>query len=204
MFKIAVLVSGGGSNLQSIIDNVDEGNINCKIECVISDKKNAYGLKRAEEKQIKTYVVDKKTYGKNLSDKILEILDGKVDLIVLAGFLSILDEKIVRKFKNKIINIHPSLIPSFCGNGMYGIKVHEKALEYGVKVTGCTVHFVDEGTDTGAIIIQKAVPVENDDTAEILQKRVLEFEHQALPEAIKLISEGNVKIEGRRVKIVNS
>ncbi|MCY6356138.1 phosphoribosylglycinamide formyltransferase [Clostridium sp. ZS2-4] len=198
MFKIAVLVSGGGSNFQSIIDSIESNYMNCSIEYVISDKMGAFAIERAKKHNIKTLVFERKEYGANLSDKILEILDGKVDLIVLAGFLSILKGNIIDKFKNRIINIHPSLIPSFCGKGMYGLKVHEKAIEYGVKITGCTVHFVDEGTDTGSIIIQKAVEVCNDDTPEILQKRVLVEEHKALPEAIKLISEGKVKFDRRR------
>ncbi|EJO5348627.1 phosphoribosylglycinamide formyltransferase [Clostridium botulinum] len=202
MFKIAVLVSGGGSNLQAIIDKIEEGYIkNCKIEMVIGDRPNIYGIERAEKQGIKTLILDRKIYKENLSEKICEYLYGKVDLIVLAGWLSILGENLINKFQNRIINIHPSLIPSFCGNGMYGIKVHEKALEYGVKISGCTVHFVDEGTDSGPIIIQKSVPVLGEDTAQILQKRVLEKEHRALPEAIKLISEGKVKLQGRKVFI---
>lgn len=149
MFKIAVLVSGGGSNLQSIIDKIEEGYIkNCKIEMVIGDRPNIYGIERAEKKGIKTLTLDRKIYKNNLSNKISECLYGKVDLIVLAGWLSILNGDLINKFENRIINIHPSLIPSFCGDGMYGIKVHQKALEYGVKVSGCTVHFVDEDTDS--------------------------------------------------------
>ncbi|WP_434304911.1 phosphoribosylglycinamide formyltransferase [Clostridium botulinum] len=202
MFKIAVLVSGGGSNLQSIIDKIEERYIkNCRIEIVIGDRPNIFGIERAEKKGIKTLTLDRKIYKSSLSNKICECLYGNVDLIVLAGWLSILNGDLVNKFENKIINIHPSLIPSFCGDGMYGIKVHQRALEYGVKVSGCTVHFVDEGTDSGPIIIQKSVPVFAEDTAEILQKRVLEKEHEALPEAIKLISEEKVKLQGRKVFI---
>ncbi|MGO5065584.1 phosphoribosylglycinamide formyltransferase [Clostridium sporogenes] len=202
MFKIAVLVSGGGSNLQSVIDKIEEGYLkNCKIEIVIGDRANIYGIERAEKKGIKTLILDRKIYKDSLSNEICENLYGKVDLIVLAGWLSILNGDLINKFENKIINIHPSLIPSFCGDGMYGIKVHQKALEYGVKVSGCTVHFVDKGTDSGPIIIQKSVPVFAEDTAEILQKRVLEKEHEALPEAIKLISEEKVKLQGRKVFI---
>ncbi|ACA57211.1 phosphoribosylglycinamide formyltransferase [Clostridium botulinum] len=202
MFKIAVLVSGGGSNLQSIIDKIEEGYIkNCKIEMVIGDRPNIYGIERAEKKGIRTLTLDRKIYKNDLSNKIFECLYGKVDLIVLAGWLSILNGDLINKFENKIINIHPSLIPSFCGDGMYGIKVHQKALEYGVKVSGCTVHFVDEDTDSGPIIIQKSVPVFAEDTAKILQKRVLDKEHEALPEAIKLISEEKVKLQGRKVFI---
>lgn len=202
MFKIAVLVSGSGTDLQSIIDAIESGYLNVKIEAVISDKEDAYGIKRAERHGIKTYIFDRKTYGSEISDKILETLSGKVDLIVLAGWLSILKGKLIEEFREKIINIHPSLIPAFCGNGMYGIKVHQSAIDYGVKISGCTVHFVDGGTDTGPIIMQRAVPVYHYDTAETLQKRVLEYEHVVLPESIKLISEGRVKIEGRKVIIL--
>ena len=201
MFKIAVLISGSGSNLQSIIDKVNDGYLNCKIEAVISDKENAYGLERAKKENIATYVFSRKQYGSSISDEILKVLKDKADLIVLAGFLSILQGDVNEVFKNRIINIHPSLIPSFCGHGMYGIKVHENAVKYGVKVSGCTVHIVDTGTDTGPIILQKTVPVFSDDTAEVLQKRVLEKEHEALPEAIKYFSEGKVKVNGRIVNI---
>ncbi|MEA4827511.1 phosphoribosylglycinamide formyltransferase [Clostridium sp. JNZ J1-5] len=201
MFKIAVLISGGGSNLQSIIDSIENGYLkNCNIEMVISDRAGAFGIERARKCNITTFELNRKEYGDSISDKILELIDEKVDLIVLAGYLSILKGDILNKFKNRIINIHPSLIPAFCGNGMYGIKVHESALEYGVKISGCTVHFVDRGTDTGSIIIQKAVEVYNDDTPESLQKRVLIEEHKALPEAIKLISEGKLSMEGRKIK----
>ena len=199
MLKIAVLISGSGSNLQAIIDNIESGYLNCSIEAVISDKKDAYGIVRAKAKNIKTYILDKKQYGAQLSGEILKIIEGKVDLIVLAGFLSILGGEILGVFKNRIINIHPALIPAFSGGGMYGIKVHEKAIEYGVKVSGCTVHFVDEGTDSGPIIIQKVVEVFSEDTAKDLQLRVLDEEHKALPEAIKYISEGRIKIDGRKV-----
>jgi phosphoribosylglycinamide formyltransferase-1 len=199
LLKIAVLISGSGSNLQAIIDNIESGYLNCSIEAVISDKKDVYGLERAKTNNIETYTVDKKHYGVKLSDEILKILVGKVDLIVLAGFLSILQGEILEVFKNKIINIHPALIPSFCGDGMYGIKVHEKALECGVKVSGCTVHFVDSGTDSGPIIIQRVVEVYSNDTAKDLQQRVLNEEHKALSLAIKYISEGLIKIQGRKV-----
>ncbi|MDP4179092.1 MAG: phosphoribosylglycinamide formyltransferase [Bacillota bacterium] len=201
MYKIAVLVSGSGSDLQSIIDAVESSYVNCSIKAVISDKPDVYALERAKSKGIETYVFDRKVYGKNISEEILKVTEGKVDLIVLAGFLSILSEKLIKIFSNKIINIHPSLIPSFCGNGMYGLKVHQAAIDYGVKFSGCTVHFVDEGTDTGAIILQQVVPVLENDTAETLQKRVLEEEHKILPKAVKLLAEGSVKIDGRKVYI---
>ncbi|EYE89152.1 phosphoribosylglycinamide formyltransferase [Fervidicella metallireducens AeB] len=196
MHKIAVLISGGGSNLQAILDSIDSGYLNCSIEAVISDNPSAYGIERARSKNIDVFILNKKIYGDRLSDEILKILSGRVELIVLAGFLSILKGDILKSFKGRIINIHPSLIPSFCGSGMYGIKVHKSALEYGVKITGCTVHFVDEGVDTGKIILQKAVPVLEDDTPEILQKRVLEAEHRALPEAIRLILNSGKQREG--------
>jgi phosphoribosylglycinamide formyltransferase-1 len=199
LLKIAVLISGSGSNLQAIIDSIESGYLNCSIEAVISDKNDVYGIDRAKSKNINTYVVDKKQYGSKLSNEILKILEGKVDLIVLAGFLSILQGEILHLFKNKIINIHPALIPAFCGDGMYGIKVHEKVLEYGVKVSGCTVHFVDAGTDSGPIIIQNVVQVYSEDTAKDLQQRVLIEEHKALPLAIKYISEGIIRIKGRKV-----
>lgn len=203
MYKIAVLISGGGTNLQSIIDNVKSGFINCKIEIVISDNEKAYGIERARENHIYAIALGKKQYGDKLSDEILKVVEEKdVDLIVTAGFLSILKGDLLKKFKDRIINIHPSLIPSFCGKGMYGLNVHKAAINYGVKVSGCTVHFVDEGTDTGPIIIQKSVPVFAEDTAEVLQKRVLEKEHEALPEAIKFISENKVKVEDRKVFIL--
>lgn len=202
MFKIAVLASGGGSNLQSIIDSIKNGYLkDVCIEYVVTDKEDAFALKRAEAFNIKTMTFNRAKFKDDLSDKIYEVLKDKVDLIVLAGFLSIIRGKIVEEFKDRIINIHPSLIPSFCGKGMYGLKVHQAAIEYGVKVSGCTVHFIDEGTDTGAIILQKTVEVHSGDTSESLQKRILVEEHSALPEVIKLISEGKVKVHGRKVTI---
>lgn len=201
MFKIAVLVSGGGSNLQAIIDNIKNKYLNCKVEYVVSDNEKAFAIERAKKHNIKTLVLPKKVLRESISDEILKFLQNDVDLIVLAGFLSILQGDILKKFKNRIINIHPSLIPSFCGKGMYGIKVHDKAIEYGVKVSGCTVHFVDEGTDTGNIILQKTVPVYGEDTPEELQKRVLVQEHKALPEAIKLLIENKVEIKNGKVII---
>lgn len=202
MLKIAILVSGSGSNLQAIMDNIDCGYLDCRIEMVISDRDNTYGVERAKLRNIDSYVVDRKIYKNRLSGEILRLTKDRVDLIVLAGFLSILDKEFINAFKNKIINIHPSLIPSFCGAGTYGIRVHQKAIEYGVKLSGCTVHFVDEGTDTGAIIIQKSVPVSCDDTAESLQERVLKEEHKAMSEAIRLISEDRIRIVGRKVIVL--
>jgi phosphoribosylglycinamide formyltransferase-1 len=201
LFKIAVLVSGGGTNLQSIIDAVENGDLDCKIEMVISSKEGAFGIERAKKHGILTHVISRKEFGANQSDKILELVDGKVDLIVLAGYLSILEGKILDKFSNKIINIHPSLIPSFCGASMYGLKVHEAAIKKGVRYSGCTVHFVNNEVDGGAIILQEAVPVYFEDDAETLQKRILVKEHLLLPKAIKLISQNKVNIIENRVKI---
>ena len=202
MLKIAVLVSGGGTDLQSIIDAVNSKYLdNVKIEMVIGSKDGIYALERAKNNNIDTFVVSRKEYGEKSSDKILELTKGKVDLIVLAGFLSILDGEILKEFDNKIINIHPSLIPSFCGPGMYGLRVHEAVVKSGVRYSGCTVHFVNSEVDGGAIILQQAVPVYFEDDAETLQKRILEKEHVILPEAIKLISEGKVEIINGKVKI---
>ncbi|MDU5106752.1 phosphoribosylglycinamide formyltransferase [Clostridium sp.] len=202
MFKIAVLASGGGTNLQSIIDSIDNGNLNCKIEMVIASKEGIYALERAKVKGIKSYVISKEQYGNKVSDKILELIRGKVDLIVLAGYLSILQGNILKEFKDKIINIHPSLIPSFCGPKMYGLKVHEAVINSGVKFTGCTVHFVNEEVDGGAIILQEVVPVYFEDTKEELQKRVLEKEHILLPKAIELISNNKVEIINGKTRIM--
>jgi phosphoribosylglycinamide formyltransferase-1 len=201
LFKIAVLVSGGGTDLQSIIDAVESKDLDVKIEMVIGSKDNIYALERAEKHNIETFVVSKKEYGEKSSDKILELTKGKVDLIVLAGYLSILDGEILKEFDNKIINIHPSLIPSFCGPGMYGLKVHEAVIKSGVRFSGCTVHFVNSEVDGGAILLQEAVPVYFEDDAETLQKRILEKEHIILPKAIKLLSENKIKVIDGRVKI---
>lgn len=187
--KIAVLVSGSGSNLQALIDNVESGEINGEIVVVISDKKDAYALERAKNHGIKSLFIDKKEYASReaFHDKFIDILkEADVQLVVLAGFLSILGANFVKAFEGRIINIHPSLIPSFCGAGLYGQKVHKAAIEYGVKVSGATVHFVDEGTDTGKIILQEAVQVMEDDTPETLGARVLEVEHRILSEAVRI------------------
>lgn len=203
MFKIAVLASGSGSNLQSIIDNIENGFLDCKIEMIIGSKEGIYALERGKKHNIDTFVVSKKEYGQNTSDKILELVRKKqIDLIVLAGYLSILDGEILKEYKDKIINIHPSLIPAFCGDKMYGINVHKAAINKGVKVSGCTVHFVNDEVDGGEIILQETVPVYFEDTAEELQKRILEKEHKLLPLAIKYISEGKIKIKSGRVNIL--
>lgn len=202
MLNIAVLISGGGTNLQSIIDGIKSGFLkDVNIKYVISDREGTYGIERAQKAGIKTLVLDRKVYKQELSGKIFEAVENQVDFIVLAGYLSIVAEPLISEFKDRIINIHPSLIPSFCGKGMYGLKVHEAAVDYGVKFSGCTVHFVDENTDTGAIILQKIVEVKNEDTPEELQRRILKEEHEALPLAIKLLSEGKVVVENRKVII---
>ena len=199
MLKVAVCVSGGGTNLQAIIDAVENGVItNAKIEVVISNNKNAYALERAAKHGIEGICISPKDYEDRVAfnQAFLEKLDSyEVDLVVLAGFLVVIPPEMIAKYRNRIINVHPSLIPSFCGTGFYGLKVHEGALARGVKVTGATVHFVDEGTDTGPIILQKAVYIENGDTAEVLQKRVMEqAEWVILPKAIDLIANNKVSI----------
>ncbi|CAB1240979.1 phosphoribosylglycinamide formyltransferase [Clostridium sp. WLY-B-L2] len=202
MFKIAVLASGGGTDFQSIIDGVESGYLeNCRIEILITDRAGIYALERAKKHGIKYKVFDRKVYGDKISDEILKLLYNKADLIVCAGWLSILKGKLISEFENRIINIHPSLIPSFCGDGMYGIKVHEAAIKKGVKVSGCTVHFVDTGTDSGPIIFQKSVPVYFEDTAYELQKRILKEEHIALPKVIRLISQNKISVKQGRVQI---
>ena len=194
MLNIGVLISGGGTNLQAIIDETKSGGINGTVKLVISNKENAYGLERARLSKIKAvYETD---------EEIIELLkENNIDLIVLAGYLKIITPKFVDEFRNKIINIHPSLIPSFCGKGYYGEKAHQGVIDYGAKVTGATVHFVDEGADTGAIIMQETVNVEQDDDAKSLAKRVLEVEHRILKESIRLFCENKLSIQGRRVFI---
>lgn len=202
MKRIAVFVSGGGSNLQAIIDGCKNGYITGKIAAVISSKKGVFASMRAKEANIPFYVFEKNSYQniEKMYEEITALLkEHKIDLIVLAGYMSILSSNIIKEYTNKIINIHPSLIPSFCGKGYYGLKVHQAVIDYGCKVTGATVHFVDEGTDTGAIIIQEAVKVKPNDTAENLQKRVLKTEHKLLPLAVKLYCENKLDIKGRLV-----
>lgn len=199
MKNIVVLVSGGGTNLQALIDAEKRGEIKGgKITCVISSKEGAYALERAKNAGINTVVIPRKEYADKLSySKALlnELENQKADLIVLAGFMTILDACVTKAYPFKIINVHPALIPSFCGDGFYGIKVHEKALEYGVKVSGATIHFVNEFTDAGAIILQGVVEVKNDDTPEILQKRIMEnIEWKLLPKAVSLFCEDRISI----------
>lgn len=202
--KIGVLVSGGGTNLQALIDEVEKNCINGEIVLVISDKKDAYALERAKKHNISSLYIDKKQYTDkaDFNRSMMEALDAAgVELVVLAGFMTILHSDFVKHYQGRIINIHPSLIPSFCGNGYYGERVHQAAIAYGVKLSGATVHFVDEGTDTGAIILQAAVAVDSDDTAETLAAKVLKLEHKLLPEAVRLYCDRRLEVEGRKVRI---
>ena len=206
MIKMAVLVSGGGTNLQAIIDAIKDKTItNAEISVVISNNAGAYALERARQNGIEGVCISPKNY--ETRDAFNQALLAKiqsygVDLVVLAGCLVVIPEIMVKAYPNKIINIHPALIPSFCGTGYYGLKVHEGVLKRGVKVTGATVHFVDEGTDTGPIILQKAVEVRQDDTPEILQRRVMEeAEWKIMPQAINLIANGKVEVLDGIVKI---
>lgn len=207
MMNIAVLVSGGGTNLQALIDAQNSGKIkNGKITCVISSKPDVYALERAKKNNIPTKVIARKdydsiqTYTAAVRDALIEV---KADLVVYAGFMTILDSQIVETFPYKMMNVHPALIPSFCGKGFYGLHVHDAVLESGVKVTGATVHFVTEDCDAGPIIAQKAIPVHNDDTSETLQKRVMEqCEWKILPEAVSLFCEGRIKINGNKTEII--
>ena len=206
MLRVVVLVSGGGTNLQAIMDAVDNGTItNTEIVGVISNNKNAYALERAAKHGVANMCVSPKDFASRaeFNEGLLKAVDEmQADLIVLAGFLVVIPEQMIEKYRNRIINVHPSLIPSFCGTGFYGLKVHEAALEKGVKVVGATVHFVDEGTDTGAIILQKAVAVEKGDTPEILQRRVMEqAEWLILPQAIDLIANGKIEVVNNKVVI---
>lgn len=206
MLKVLICVSGGGTNLQAILDSVADGRItNTEIVEVISNNADAYALTRAEKAGIAAVCISPKAYtdrARFYDAFCAEVDRVNPDLIVLAGFLVVIPEQMIRKYRNRMINIHPSLIPSFCGKGYYGLKVHEGALQRGVKVTGATVHFVDEGTDTGPIILQRPVMVEDNDTPEILQRRVMEqAEWIILPRAIDLIAHGKVKVEDGVTKI---
>ncbi len=207
MLNIAVCVSGGGTNLQAILDGIEQGEItNTRVAAVISNNPGAYALERAENHGIEGVCISPKQFPdrESFNRAFLEKLDSyQVDLVVLAGFLVVLPESMIQKYRNRIINIHPSLIPSFCGTGYYGLKVHEGALARGVKVTGATVHFVDEGTDTGPIILQQPVMVEQEDTPETLQRRVMEqAEWKILPRAIDLIARGKVRVEDGKAVIL--
>lgn len=209
MLKTVVLVSGGGTNLQAIFDAIDAGKItNTEISAVISNNANAYALERARKRGVDAVCISPKNFENRdaFNRALLEKVQSYgADLVVLAGCLVVIPKIMVDAFPNRMINIHPSLIPSFCGTGYYGLKVHEAALERGVKVTGATVHFVDDGTDTGPIILQKAVEVRQDDTPEILQRRVMEeAEWKILPQAIDLIANGRVSVADGRVRIADN
>lgn len=207
MLKMAVLVSGGGTNLQAILDNIRDGGItNAEISVVISNNKNAYALERAKQHQIDAVCISPREFAsrEEFNMALLEKIQSyHVDLVVLAGCLIVIPEIMVDAYPNRIINVHPALIPAFCGTGYYGLKVHEAVLERGARVTGATVHFVDHGTDTGPIILQKAVEVRQGDTPEILQRRVMEeAEWKILPRAIDLIANGKIRVEDNHVLIV--
>lgn len=192
MINIGVLISGSGTNLQSLIDNIEMGNINGEIKIVISNRKDAYGLVRAEKVGIEALYINREDFqsDEGYNKKIIEELKKRnIELVVLAGYLKILSKEFVQNYNRRIINIHPSLLPDFGGKGYYGDRVHKAVLESGKKTTGATVHFVDEGTDTGSIILQETVEVKEDDTVESLQSRVLELEHRLLPRAVKLLCE---------------
>ena len=202
--NIGVLISGGGTNLQSIIDNIKNGRIKGEIKIVISNIKEAYGLERAKNSGIEALYIDRKKFNTEeaYNERLLEEFEKRnIDLVILAGYLKVLSKDFVERYKGRIINIHPSLIPSFCGKGCYGEKVHQMVLDHGVKVTGVTVHFVDEGTDTGPIILQRAVEVKDEDTVDSLKERVLAVEHELLPKAVELFCENKLTIEGRKVII---
>ncbi len=204
MKKIAVFASGSGSDFQSIID-ANEREKFCEISLLVASKEGIYAIDRAKKHGIEALVRNKKDYAsveEMYADIILQLQKRGIDYVVLAGYLSMISPNFVQAFPNRIINIHPSLIPSFCGKGYYGLNVHRAALEYGVKISGLTVHFVDEQYDSGAIILQRAVEVREDDTPESLQARILEEEHRALPEAVRLLTTGKIRKEGRKVTIV--
>lgn len=206
MLRVLVCVSGGGTNLQALIDSIEGGQVtDAQIVEVISNNKGAYALERAAKHGIKGTCISPKDFPDReaFNEAFLQAVDAtQPDLIVLAGFLVVIPAQMIQKYRNRILNIHPSLIPSFCGTGYYGLKVHEKALERGVRVTGATVHFVDEGTDTGPIVLQKAVVVKNDDTAKTLQQRVMEeAEWQLLPMAVDLFAHGKIRVENGRAMV---
>ena len=205
MKRIAVMVSGGGTNLQAIIDNVSSGKIKAELALVISSKHGAYALERAKKAGIPTALIAKKDYDSEedfFAANLKALEDCGAEGIVLAGYMSILSKELVKKFENKIINIHPALIPSFCGKGYYGERVHKAVIAYGAKLSGATVHFVDEGADTGPIIMQESVPVLPDDTPDELAARVLKVEHTILPRSVALFCEDKLKVEGRIVRVL--
>lgn len=200
LLNIAVLISGSGSNLQAIIDAVEKGEIKANLSLVISNKKDAYGLKRADKHGIKNYYIDK-TYG-DFDIQLMSLLEEeKIDLIVLAGYLRMIDKDLVNKYRSKIINIHPSLLPAFGGKGFYGLKVHEEVFKKGCKVSGPTSHFVDENTDTGPIILQEAIDISDLKSPQEIQSRVLEVEHRLLVKTVKLYVEDRLILDDKRVTI---
>lgn len=207
MLNIAVLVSGGGTNLQAMLDAKARGEIpNGRFACVVASNPKAYALERAKNAGVETEVLVRKEFSTQdaYDDALLGLLERRnIDLVVLAGFMTILSERVAKAYAYRMINVHPALIPSFCGQGYYGLRVHEAALEYGVKVTGATVHFVNEVADGGAIILQKAVEVQNGDTPEILQKRVMEqAEWEILPKAVSLFCDGKIKIQAGKAVVI--
>lgn len=205
MMNVAVFISGGGTNLQAIIDAIKENKINGKIKLVFSNRKNAYGLIRAQNESIDTFYLNRKKFfsSEEYDERILEELERKnIDLIILAGYLNILSSKLVSNYSNRIINIHPSLIPSFCGDGFYGENVHKAVIKSGVKFTGATTHFVDENVDTGAIILQDVVPIFINDDFETVAKRVLEIEHKILVKTVKAFCDNKIVFKDNRAFIV--
>ena len=205
MMNVAVFISGGGTNLQAIIDAIKENKINGKIKLVFSNRKNAYGLIRAQNESIDTFYLNRKKFfsDEEYDERILEELERKnIDLIILAGYLNILSSKLVSNYSNRIINIHPSLIPSFCGDGFYGENVHKAVIKSGVKFTGATTHFVDENVDAGAIILQDIVPIFVNDDFETVAKRVLEIEHKILVKTVKAFCDNKIVFKDNRAFIV--
>ncbi|MBU5678009.1 phosphoribosylglycinamide formyltransferase [Alkaliphilus sp. MSJ-5] len=203
--KIAVMISGGGTNLQSLIDEVHNKSVGGEIVLVVSNREDAYGLTRAKRGGIKSIVINRKQYKSDSEyeqNLINTLEEAKVELIVLAGYLAFVPIEVIKKYENRIINIHPSLIPSFCGKGFYGEKVHQEAIRRGVKVTGATVHFVNKEMDGGPIIIQKDVKVDFNDTVESLQKKVLKVEHEILPLAVRLFIDDRLRISDNRVNVL--
>ena len=204
--NIAVLVSGRGSNLQAIIDAIDNGSIEGKISVVISSKHDAYAIERCKVSEIDVQVISKKDH-EDISvrtDMIIRELDKReIDFVVLAGYMEILEKKLIDIYENKIINIHPSLIPSFCGKGLYGMKVHNEVYKYSVKVTGATVHFVDEGADTGPVIMQRCIEIDEEDMPRDIAEKVLKIEHNLLPEVVGLMCKDKIVVDGRRVIILD-
>lgn len=199
--NIGVLISGGGTNLQSIIDNIENGNIKGDIKLILSNRQDAYGLIRGKKAGIETLFLDRSLFSSDEeynAEIIKEFKSRDIDLVVLAGYLKVLSKNFIEEFNMKIINIHPSLIPSFCGKGFYGKRVHKAVLDSGVKVTGATVHFVDEGTDTGPIILQDVVQVADEDNVDTLQAKVLKVEHRLLVKAVKLYCEDKIQVQGRK------